>query len=41
MMGCPCLYFDDLAQAFMEKGASAYLGWDAAVDLSYLDDGKS
>jgi len=38
MMGCSCLYLDDLAQAFVEKGASAYLGWDVAVDLSYVDD---
>ena len=38
MMGCSCLYLDDLAQAFIEKGASTYLGWDVAVDLSYVDD---
>lgn len=38
MMGCSCLYLDDLAQAFIEKGASTYLGWDASVDLSYVDD---
>lgn len=38
MMGCSCLYLDDLARAFIEKGASAYLGWDVAVDLSYVDD---
>ena len=38
MMGCSCLYVDDLAQAFIEKGASTYLGWDVAVDLSYVDD---
>ena len=25
MMGCSCLYLDDLAQAFIDKGASAYL----------------
>jgi len=37
MMGCSCLYLDDLAQAFVDKGASAYLGWDATVDLSYVD----
>jgi hypothetical protein len=38
MMGCSCLYLDDLAQAFIEKGASTYLGWDVAVDLSYVDE---
>ena len=37
MMGCSCLYLDDLAQAFVDKGASAYLGWDATVDLAYVD----
>jgi hypothetical protein len=37
MMGCSCLYFDDLAQAFMEKGSSTYLAWDASVDLDYVD----
>jgi hypothetical protein len=38
MMGCSCLYIDDLAQAFIQKGASTYLGWDVAVDLNYVDD---
>jgi len=38
MMGCSCLYLDDLAQAFIEKWASPYLGWYVAVDLSYVDD---
>ncbi|GAI02096.1 unnamed protein product [marine sediment metagenome] len=38
MMGCSCLYLDDLAQAFIEKGASAYLAWNGTVDLSYVDD---
>jgi len=37
MMGCSCLYLDDLAQAFVDKGASAYLAWDATVDLDYVD----
>lgn len=35
--GCSCLYKDDLAQAFTNKGASAYLAWDATVDLGYVD----
>ena len=38
MMGCSCLYLDDLAQAFIEKKASTYLGCDVAVDLSYADE---
>ena len=38
MMGCSCLYLDDLAQAFIDKGASAYLGWNATVDLDYVDE---
>lgn len=37
-MGCSCLYLDDLAQAFIAKGASAYLAWDATVDLGYVDE---
>jgi len=37
MMGCSCLYLDDLAQAFINKGASTYLGWNATVDLDYVD----
>jgi hypothetical protein len=35
--GCSCLYNQDLAQAFTQKGASCYLAWDATVDLDYLD----
>ena len=38
MMGCSCLYLKDLAQAFVDKGASAYLAWDATVDLDYVDE---
>jgi len=38
MMGCSCRYLEDLAQAFIEKGASAYLAWDATVDLDYVDE---
>jgi len=37
MMGCSCLYVDDLARAFIDKGASVYLAWDATVDLGYVD----
>ena len=35
--GCSCLYIKDLALAFVDKGASAYLAWDASVDLDYVD----
>lgn len=35
---CSCLYLEDLAQAFINKGASAYLAWDATVDLDYVDE---
>jgi hypothetical protein len=35
--GCSCLYDDDLAQAFLDKGASSYLAWDATVNLDYGD----
>jgi len=38
MMGCCCLRLDDLAQSFIEKGASAYIGWDVSVRLDYVDD---
>ncbi len=38
MMGCSTLYLDDLAQAFIEKGASTYVGWDATVALDYVDE---
>lgn len=38
MMGCSCLYLYDLAQAFIQKGASTYTGWDAGVGLDYVDD---
>jgi len=37
MMGCSCIAIDDLAQAFIEKGASSYLAWHATVGLGYVD----
>ena len=36
--GCSCIHIDDLAQAFVEKGASAYLAWDATVEADYMDE---
>ena len=38
IMGCSCLYLDDMAQAFIQKGASTYMGWDAGVGLDYVDE---
>ncbi len=37
MMGCDGLRLTDLAKAFVEKGASVYIGWDAPVGLNYVD----
>ncbi len=37
MMGCTSYYLDDMATAFVQKGASVYLGWSATVTLDYLD----
>ena len=37
IMGCYASYVNDLAQSFIEKGASAYMGWDACVGLDYVD----
>lgn len=38
MMGCSTLYIEDMAQAFVQKGASSYIGWDADVSLDYVDE---
>jgi hypothetical protein len=35
--GCSGLYSSDLAHAFVIKGASAYLAWNASVRLDYAD----
>jgi hypothetical protein len=37
IMGCGGIYLPDLAEAFVDKGASAYLAWDASVNLDYVD----
>jgi len=37
MMGCAGIYIHDLADAFIDRGASAYLAWDASVLLDYVD----
>jgi len=38
VMGCGGIYLEDMAKAFVDKGASAYLAWDASVLLPYVDD---
>ena len=38
VMGCSALRDIDMAQAFIERGASTYLGWDLSIDLAYADD---
>lgn len=37
-MACAAFYSDDMAKAFTEKGASAYLAWDVSVGLRYVDE---
>jgi len=37
MMGCDCLHYEDLAQAFIEKDASIFVAWDTSVLLDYVD----
>lgn len=36
-MACAAFYSDEMAQAFIQKGASAYLAWDVSVGLYYVD----
>ena len=38
MMGCSCFHFSDLAEAFVQKGASTYVAWDHSVLLDYVDE---
>ncbi len=37
MMGCSCSYLEDMAAAFIFKGASTYMGWGGSVTLDYVD----
>jgi hypothetical protein len=37
MMGCSGIAMDDMARAFVDKGASVYLAWDRSVELYYVD----
>jgi len=38
MMGCSGLFVRDLADAFVDKGASVYVGWNGSVELYYVDE---
>jgi hypothetical protein len=38
MMGCSGLFLRDLAEAFVDKGASVYVAWNGSVELNYVDD---
>jgi hypothetical protein len=37
-MGCNGLTYTDIAEAFMEKGAKAYVSWNGSVSASYTDE---
>jgi hypothetical protein len=36
-MGCESFRLDDLASAFIKKGASVFVGWSSVVSLDYVD----
>lgn len=36
-MGCESYCYNDMPEAFLEKGASAYVGWDTVVSLGHVD----
>jgi hypothetical protein len=38
MMGCDGLRYPTLAEAFIKKGAKAYISWDKAVSASHTDE---
>jgi hypothetical protein len=38
MMGCGTASNSDMAEAFVNKGASVYIGWSASVCLDYVDE---
>ncbi len=37
-MGCESYKYDDMPLAFIEKGASAYIGWSDVVSLQHVDE---
>jgi len=38
MMGFNSLYSADLEEAFIDRGALIYTGWNASVKLDFVDD---
>jgi hypothetical protein len=38
MMGCSGIFLEDLAEAFVDKGASVYIAWNGTVELYYVDE---
>lgn len=36
-MGCESYKYDDMPEAFIEKGASVYIGWSDVVTLEHVD----
>jgi len=41
LMGCNTLYWPDLANAFIERGAGVVVGWTGPVQSSYTDEATS
>jgi len=37
MMGCDGMAYQFMAEAFIQKGAKAYIGWNASVSVSHTD----
>jgi hypothetical protein len=37
MMGCHGMTYTDMAESFIEKGATTYVGWDGPVMADYVD----
>lgn len=37
MMGCDGLKYDEMAKAFVEKGANVYISWDGGVSIAHTD----
>jgi hypothetical protein len=38
VIGCSGIALPDMAEAFIDKGASVYLAWDRSVGLNYVDE---
>ena len=37
-MGCEGLNYTSMAEAFIQKGAKAYIGWNGSVSVNHTDD---